>query len=502
MADTQQSERETYRWDDEDVLADPYPTYARLHASAPVREEPSHGAWHVAGYEQVLAAIKDETALRAQIDRSNFLTRWPEAYDEAVIVRKFFDSWMLFKDPPHHTRIRSLIHRLYSRSHVRRFRPDIERTVGELLDAAAKREEIDVVRDYAVPVSRVALAKLLGASEDDLAEAVRWSDEIAGYMNTEATAETVCRVAPVILELKRFAIEFCTRGDLPEDSVAAALGRAYERGVLDENELAATLTQNITGALAALAQFLAHAVLRLLEHPSELERLRDDPSLTGNAVEELLRYDCPFLLIVRQATRDIDLDDVTIPRDAFVGLLIGAANRDPHRFPDPDRLDIGRENVQHLAFGYGGHYCLGAALSREVGEVAIRALVERFPNMQPVDGAERVPSFGIRWLKTLPITLEGRPAMAETVSRGEDGALVALSDVERLVAGFVTDLARRRDEMRSELEKIDQLIAELEARYPSVESRPAVAEAAGDGSSARTESREPTAYRPRRATAA
>lgn len=486
--DHSQTERDTYRWDDERVLADPFPTYARLLESAPVRFEPTHDAWHIAGYEQVLTAIKDESALRAQIDRSDFLTRWPDAQEEAIIVRKFFDSWMLFKDPPHHTRIRALISRFYTRSRMAQFRPDVERVAARLLDAAAERGHMDVVADYAVPLAKVGLERLLGASGDELAEATRWSDEIAGYMNVEATADTVRQVAPVILEVKRFAIDFCTRDDLPEDTVGGALGRAYKRGVLDENELAATLTQNITGALAALAQFIAHATLRLLENSDQLQRLRSDASLTANAVEELLRYDCPFLLIVRQSTRDIEVGEAKIPRDSMVGLMIGAANRDPHRFPDPGRLDLGREG-KHLAFGYGAHYCLGAALSREVGEVAIGSLINRFPNMELVPGAERVASFGIRWLKNLPIVLEGKTDLAETISEHADGAAAALADVERLVAGFRSELMRRCDE----------LISDLNSRFPSVRALPPAAEAKLSGAASARKQPGPTAYQPRRA---
>lgn len=471
-----------YDWSSPEVLSNPFPAYARLHAHEPVRYEPSQDGWLIAGYEQVLAAIKDESALRAQVDRSSFLTKWPDARDEAVIVRKFFDSWMLFKDPPDHTRIRGIIQRLYSPAKIKLFRPDLEQAATALLDRLASREVIDIVADYAVPLSRVALERLLGATGDDLSEAARWSDEVAGYMNAEATADSVRQVAKPILELKRFAVAFCTRDNLPEGTVGRALGQAYTKGILDENELTAALTQNITGALAALAQFIAHAVLHLLEDPAEAGRLRSGAVGAGPAVEELLRFDCPFLLIVRQASKDIEVTDVTVPQDAFVGLLIGAANHDPEHFKNPGELDLSRTaDSQHFAFGYGAHYCLGAALTRQVAEVGIPAIISRYPGMtiEP-DGQERVPSFGIRWLRRLMVRIEPAAtagSLSPSRAMPADGLASEASDIERLVLSFAADLSHRRSELLAAVQEIDDLVGDLRRRYPAV--TPAPVEASG-----------------------
>jgi cytochrome P450 len=395
----------SYDWWDKGVQSNPYPTYARMHEKDPVRWEEAHEAWHVVKHEHVLAALRDEETLRARVDRRDFLTRWPEALEEARLVRRFFDSWLLFSDAPDHTRIRSIVQHLYSRSAARRLAPVVAEASDRLLEPLADRDRFDLLNEYALPLARSALAALLGIPDEELARATHWSDEISTYMSTEVTGETLQRVAPSIREFTDWSVAICARPDLPEGSLGFVLGAALREGTIDENELAATVAQNVTGSLAALAQFVTHSMLRLIERPEQLARLRADPARIGPAIEELLRFECPFLLIVRETARDLPLDGTTIPANNHVALFIGASNRDPAVFAEPDRLDLDRRAAHHMAFGFGAHYCLGAAVSREVSRIALLALLDTFPVLDLPEGEIlRMPSIGIRWLKALQIS--------------------------------------------------------------------------------------------------
>jgi cytochrome P450 len=245
---------------------------------------------------------------------------------------------------------------------------------------------------------------MLAASDEELADAETWSNDLLLFMNEEPDADAYRRVAPTVEALNRFADALCDRHAGYASTLPGVLAAARADGVLDDAQVAGTIAQNVTGALGALSQLIVHGLTVLAATPDRLRYLRADPARVGGAVEEMLRYDCPFLVIVRQAARDVALGDTTVPAGGAIGLFVGAADRDPHQFPDPDTFDVTRAPNPHLAFGFGRHYCLGAALTRLVCGVAFETVVAHFERIERIDDDEdRIPLLGMRWLRRLPL---------------------------------------------------------------------------------------------------
>lgn len=391
-------------FDRPEVLADPYPHYRRLREEAPVHWDTAERAWLVTRYRDVVSLLRDRT-LSAQADMS-FMDALPSGLrQEAEPLRQHFGAWMVFSDPPLHTRLRSLTQGYLTPQAFAALRAPLERLAARLLDTAEERGRVDALNEYALPLARLALSAVIGIREIELTHAARWSDDLLEFINVEPTVEHTRKALASLTELRRFVRGLGANDSLRPNSLAGTLVRAHADDLLTETEIVATFAQNITGALGPIPHLTSNGLLALLDHPRELARLRGDPSLMPTAIEEFLRYDSPFLLVPRTATQRLFVAGTRIEPGQRVGLMLAAANHDPEIFEDPERLDISRHPNKHLAFGLGVHFCLGAYLTRLVAEVGVSALIRRFSRVALAGPFQRLALFGMRGVETLPLAV-------------------------------------------------------------------------------------------------
>ena len=385
------------------VLADPYPVYRRLRDQGPIHWDEGERGWLVTAYDTAVALLKQDARMRAGLDRSGFVDQWPQARNEALAIRRHFDAWPLFASGAAHARVKETMRGVYTPALAARIRARAQHTAIALLRHESQRTRFDALQEYALPIARAALAELLVVPAHNLDNALHWSNRLLRFMNTRPELEDVRATARAIEEFTAWSIELCARQGLPPDSVPGALHGAGRDGRLSDDEMTAIVAQNVTGALGALAQLLANGLLALLRQRDAFGCLTADTSLGRRAAEEILRFEPPFLLIPRQAKDSFDVASVRIAAGDPVGILIGAANRDPARFDTPERIDLTRSRNPHISFGFGPHYCPGSGAARAVVEVALTMLARHRPGLMLAGEPPRVPLFGMRWLESLAV---------------------------------------------------------------------------------------------------
>lgn len=390
---------------DPDVLRDPYPTYERMRETAPVWWDEGMQAWLVTRYADAAACFVD-ARLSADINHLYFGLLDEDVHAELLPLQRFYEQWMVFSDPPNQSRLRKVVHRAFTPAAVEAYRRDLEALAAGLLDRIRQRRDADLVRDFAVPFSSGALRLLFGVREREFDRLAHWSDHLIGFISTgrpipERGRDSYAKLVEMRRFLRRLVEERTAEGD--GSSVFEVMIEAMTDGTMAEDEFVATFAQLMTGGISPVTHVLGTGTLALLRAPDELDRLRSDASLLRSAVEELHRYDPPFQLGPRMAKVDLELGGEEVCAGQRVLLVLGAANRDPTRFADPDRLDVGREDNRHLSFGLGHHYCLGAALARLEVQVALSAILERLPKLRIAGDAPRAPYFGVAALERLPI---------------------------------------------------------------------------------------------------
>jgi len=386
--------------------ANPYPFYARLRAEAPVCRVtlPSkQTAWLITRYEDVAMALKDE---RFAKDKLNALT--PEQAAKQPWVPAMFkplERNMLDLDAPDHTRLRGLVHKVFTPRLVEQMRQRIQKLADELLDAVEGQGRMDLIRDYALPIPTTIIAEMLGVPVEDRHKFQRWSKAL---VSSNPSGWGVLKAIPTAMAFMGYIRKLVkARRANPQDDLVSALVQAEEAGEqLSEDELLAMIVLLLVAGHETTVNLIGNGMLALLEHPDQLERLRNDPALIKPAVEELLRYASPVETATeRYAREDITIAGVTIPRGAMVFAVIASANRDERQFANPDTLDITREPNKHLAFGQGVHYCLGAPLARLEGQIAIDSLLRRCTDIRPA-----VAPGTLRWRRGLVVRgLEALP---------------------------------------------------------------------------------------------
>jgi cytochrome P450 len=373
---------------------DPYPLYRYLHATAPVQWNDVLEAWTLARYADVVFSLTDP---RFSAERTI------QPADSSWVVRS-----MLVSDPPHHTRLRALVQKAFTPRMIDQLRPRIMTIVGELLERIARRDrQVDLIADLAYPLPVVVIAELLGVPPEDRSVFHDWSSLLAASLDPLVSPELMARVFPA-----REALHTYLRGIIaqrrrePRLDLISALVSVEERGeVLSEPELVVMCTLLLIAGHETTVNLIGNGMLALLRHPEQLERLRRSPELIGTAVEELLRFDSPVQMTGRLVTAPVDIGGQLMPAGDFVLPLLGAANHDPATFADPEKLDIGRNPNPHVAFGRGIHFCLGAPLARVEGQLAIGALVRRFPKLTLAGEPERRKQITLRGLSSLPVAV-------------------------------------------------------------------------------------------------
>lgn len=387
------------------ALADPYPIYARLRATSPIHRFPD-GSWLLTRYADVDSALRDQRFSVGEEDAASGQTaaRKPVAEDPGLM-----SLWMTKRSPADHARLRTWVSEAFTAIAIQRLRPEIGRSCARLLDRAAESGTMDVVADFAYPLPALVIARILGVPESDHERLMQWAFDVARTFDIGGGSDTFRRAGDATLEFRDYFRDLAARRrSLPADDLVSALVAVSDShgGAFDEDELYANCILLFFAGHETVTSLIGNGMLALLRHPSELRRLRKYGTLVRSAVEELLRFESPVHTSRRFAREDVVLDGKAIAKGQVLVLGLGAANRDPAIFRDPDRLDVARSPNPHLAFGKGTHHCLGSTLAREQGQIAFTSLLERFPEMRLVsDEIEWQPSPVLRSLKSLRVEL-------------------------------------------------------------------------------------------------
>jgi pimeloyl-[acyl-carrier protein] synthase len=388
-----------------EVHANPYPSYRRLREEDPVHESFT-GVWVLSRYADCQAVLRDGRFSSDERKSDLFAVFRDSITPEAAAQFDDGGRSMLFLDPPDHTRLRALVNKAFTARVVEGMRPRIQAMVGSLLDQAVERGSMDVVGDLAYPVPITVICDLLGVPESDRALFREWSADVALSLDPMMSADVLARTNEAIAGFTEYFTGLvAARGTDPGEDLLTALIVAEDEGrSLTQDELLAMCILLLVAGHETTVNLISNGMLALLRNPEQLARLRADPSLIRTGVEELLRYDSPVQLSARIPLEDVDIGGKRVLKGQQVVALNGAANRDPAQFADPGRLDLGRRDNRHLAFGAGIHFCLGAPLARVEGQVAIGELVRSAAKIELAEESlEWRETVTLRGLKRLPV---------------------------------------------------------------------------------------------------
>ena len=386
-----------------EFIRDPYPTYRRLRDAAPVYRT-AFGPYLATRYADVATVLRDKRFGK------DFEARIIKRHGAKVFDEPIYDSvrrWMLERDPPDHTRLRGLVVKAFTARTVEDMRPRIQAIVDATLDRVAPEGRMDVIRDFAYPLPVTVICEMLGIPEEDR-EQFRRTDGVGGRLLDPVPltrAEIDIANASHLKQAAYFHSLFEKRRREPGDDLITLLVQAEEAGnKLSEAELTANIMLLFGAGHETTVNLIGNGLLALHRNPDQLDLLKRDPSLMPNAIEELLRYDSSVQLTGRAALEDVEIGGVMIEKGEGIMCLLGAANRDPDVFPDPDKLDVTRPNVRPLSFGGGIHFCLGAQLARIEAEIALNSLLARLPKLklETLEDPAWRPTFVLRGLTSLP----------------------------------------------------------------------------------------------------
>ena len=395
---------------DSDFIANPYRTYTHLRTTGPLHwvDKFRNGAWLVPRYADVISGLHD---VRLSSQRSHTLTAaFPtEVQTEFSEFNRIFSKWMLFLDPPHHSRLRKLLNKEFTPNMIHRLRPRIQQVVNTLLDHALGKSEMEFMSEFANPLPVRVIAEMLGIPSEDQRHFQTWSDDLADFFgNSTATVETARRGQHSLINLvEYFRALLPARRENKGDDLVSLLLRVEEEGeVLTEEELLAQCTLLLVAGHETTRNLLGNGLLALLQHPNQLLTLKQNPSLMPLAVREFARYDSPVQFSGRAVTEDFLWHGQTIMKGQTVILLLGSANHDPEKFSEPDGLNIARDEGMPLSYGHGPHYCIGAALAQTEAEIAFTTLLDRTSGLTMVDDAPAWrANLSFRGLNRLPVAV-------------------------------------------------------------------------------------------------
>ena len=387
---------------------DPYPVFDWLREHDPVHWSESLRAWVVTRYPDVLEIWNRPELFssdRFRKVRAEFTSQRPEVRAVASVLA----DWLVFRDPPDHTRLRALLQKAFTPRQLEKSRPRIQAAIDALIDAASSRGEMEFVAEFAFPLPALVIALLLGAPAEDIEPIKRWSDQLAAYLGGSLDGEdNFTRARAGITGLVDYftALLREKRRDPGDDLIGLMLRAEHEGHTLGADEIVSNCVLLLFAGHETTTNLLANGLFHLLRHPGALAQLRARPALGASAVEELLRYESPVPATVKVATEDFEFRGARLRAGEMVLPFLSAANRDSRQFPDPDRLDLARQPNRHLAFGWGIHFCLGAPLARLEAGLAFRSLLERLPDLALVDAEPRwQPWLFFRSLEELRVVL-------------------------------------------------------------------------------------------------
>lgn len=395
-----------YQLLDPAVLANPYPLYERLRTEAPVHWDPYLHAWVVTRYADVVTVLHHFSANRTPTPEQFAAIGLAELGPLAQVMVK----QMLFMDAPDHTRLRGLASTAFTPARVESLRSHIKEILDNLLEPLLDTGRMDVIADLAAPLPAIVTAEMMGVPTSDANQLKDWSADFAEVLgNFQHNPDRASRTLKCVEEMTSYFRDAIRRLRMePREGLINALLTAEVDGDrLTEEEIIANCIVTMVGGQETTTNLIGNGVLTLLRHPDELERLRNDLTLIPSAVEELLRYESPSQHTARICREDTELGGKLIRKGQAVIAVMAAGNRDPERFPDPDRLDLGRTDNRHLAFGWASHFCFGAPLARIEGQLTFEAIVRRMSNLalEPASLVWR-DNLGLRGLTSLPVTFD------------------------------------------------------------------------------------------------
>jgi cytochrome P450 len=382
----------------EEMRRNPYPVYDRVRNASPVLYDPQSKFWMVFDYEGVKRILSDPYTFSSR----------------AAPVGGGALDWLIFFDPPHHTKLRALIQRAFTPRSVANLEPRIRELSRELLDQAIERGEMDVATDFAVPLPMRVIAEMLGIPAADRPRFQRWNDVVLNMIHTisggEEAARAVREFGAATGEMAAYlAGLLAERRAAPRDDLLSRLVEAEVDGErLTEREVLSFFQLLLVAGSETTTNLISNAVLCFVEHPDQFARLRAAPALLPSAIEEVLRYRSPLQTVFRLTRRDVEVHGRVIPTGKLVLAMIGSANRDPRQFPDAGCFDITREPNPHVAFGHGLHFCLGAPLARLEAKVALTDFLGRVKGFALAEDKpwEPRPAFHVHGPTRLPIRFE------------------------------------------------------------------------------------------------
>ncbi|MDP7643634.1 MAG: cytochrome P450 [Anaerolineales bacterium] len=388
-----------------EYFANPYPLYHRLRAEAPACWSEKLEAWLLTRYDDVKAGLNDPR-LNSSGRIASILDRLPSgAHDEYQALLVHMNNMMSFNDPPVHTRLRSLIGKAFTPLGVTSLRPQIQVIVDELLDNVAGKGRFDLVDEFAFHLPAIVICDMLGVPREDRNKIRRWSDDIVGFVSAGAvTPKRTARAQKAVYDATDYLVALADeRRRYPRDDMLTALVEAEDAGdTLSEDEFISMIVLLFFAGFETTEGLIGNGMLALFRNPEQRKFLREHPETMETAVEEFLRYDSSVQRQSRVANEIIKLHGEMILQGEYVVLLIGAANRDPEHFVDPDKLDITRAENKHIGFGHGIHSCIGGPLARIETQIAISTILRRMPHIRLVeDEPEFVDLFALRKLRAL-----------------------------------------------------------------------------------------------------
>jgi cytochrome P450 len=396
-----------YKPNDPGFLADPFPFFQRLRDDDPAHWSPRLKAWVLSRYDDVKRVCLDTAGMSSDRLRPFFATLPPAQARRVAELARYLTLWMVFRDPPDHTRLRRLAAKVFNVRSMHGLRPNVERITGWLLEALGDKAEFDFIAEFAGPLPALVIMHMLGVPRAHLPELKQLSDEMALFIGSardspgkyDRAEAATHRMAALFREL------IVARRQEPQRDLLTELLQVRDEGDrLSDDELVATCVLLLFAGHETTTHHLANGLRALLAFPAELQRLRQDRALAAMAVEELLRYDGPIGAQARIVQQPQTLHGKALRPGERVFLLMNAANRDPRAYEEPDRLDLQRHGVPHLTFGFGAHICLGFPLARLEGQLALPAVLERWRHIEIASHRlEWIDSMVLRGMKSMPI---------------------------------------------------------------------------------------------------
>lgn len=389
-----------------EAMANPYPVYRQLREEDPVHLDSSLGCWLLTRYDHVVTAFANPHLSSERLNPDRLRGKEWES------LRPLFESaskQMLFLDPPDHARLRMLLNKAFTPRVINTIGPSIQQMVDQLIEAVVAHGEMDIIQDIAYPLPATVIAGMLGVPAEDHHLVKSWSNDFATFLGNPSMLEK----SRVALESLHTFMDYFRRiisdaDKIAKSSLLSALVSAEEQGqVLSEDELLANCVLLLFAGHETTTNLIGNGMLALLQNPKQMELLQQDMSLLPTAVDELLRYDSPTQWTGRVVKGETEIAGKRLRNGQGVMIMIGAANRDPEQFIEPDQLDIARRENRHLAFGNNRHFCLGAALARLEAQIIFKTLLQRLPTLQlaPQKLAWR-GNLALRALKSLHVTFQ------------------------------------------------------------------------------------------------